>query len=65
VISQLDAFGPLIRWYRNLFEIMANTSAAKVSISRVTLHRIRVGRAYRGAIGALDLNVHLSAKGNV
>ena len=69
-ISQLTDIGQLIRQHRRSFKITANAAAQTAGISRVTLHRIEKGEptvsmgAYLNIISALDLNLHLSAKGN-
>ena len=69
-ISQLAEIGRLIRQHRKSFKITANAAAETAGISRVTLHRIEKGEptvsmgAYLNVISALDLNLHLSAKGD-
>ena len=69
-ISQLAEIGQLIRQHRKSFKITANAAAETAGISRVTLHRIEKGEptvsmgAYLNVISALDLNLHLSAKGD-
>ena len=69
-ISQLAQIGQLIRQHRKSFKITANAAAETAGISRVTLHRIEKGEptvsmgAYLNVISALDLNFHLSAKGD-
>ena len=68
-ISQLVDIGQLIRQHRKSFKITANAAAQTAGISRVTLHRIEKGEptvsmgAYLNVASALDLNLHLSAKG--
>tara|TARA_B110001469_G_C9517656_1_gene257748 strand:- start:106 stop:588 length:483 start_codon:yes stop_codon:yes gene_type:complete len=70
-MSQLAEIGQLIRQHRKSFKITANASAETAGISRVTLHRIEKGVptvsmcAYLNVISALDLNLHLSAKGDI
>ena len=70
-MSQLAEIGQLIRQHRKSFKITANASAETAGISRVTLHRIEKGVptmstcAYLNVISALDLNLHLSGKGDV
>ena len=70
-ISQLAEIGQLIRQHRKSFKITANAAAETAGISRVTLHRIEKGEptvsmgAYLNVISALDLNLHLSAKGDI
>ena len=69
-ISQLADIGQLIRQHRRSFKITANAAAQTAGISRVTLHRIEKGEptvsmgAYLNVVSALDLNLHLSAKGD-
>ena len=69
-VSQLAEIGQLIRQHRKSFKITANAAAETAGISRVTLHRIEKGEptvsmgAYLNVISALDLNFHLSAKGD-
>ena len=69
-VSQLAEIGQLIRQHRKSFKITANAAAETAGISRVTLHRIEKGEptvsmgAYLNVISALDLNLHLSAKGD-
>lgn len=69
-ISQLAEIGQLTRQHRKSFKITANAAAETAGISRVTLHRIEKGEptvsmgAYLNVISALDLNLHLSAKGD-
>ena len=69
-ISQLADIGQLIRQHRRSFKITANAAAQTAGISRVTLHRIEKGEptvsmgAYLNVVSALDLNLHLSAKGS-
>ena len=69
-MSQLVDIGQLIRQHRKSFKITANAAAQTAGISRVTLHRIEKGEptvsmgAYLSVVSALDLNLHLSAKGN-
>ena len=69
-ISQLVDIGQLIRQHRKSFKITANAAAQTAGISRVTLHRIEKGEptvsmgAYLNVASALDLNLHLSAKGS-
>ena len=69
-ISQLAEIGRLIRQHRKSFKITANAAAETAGISRVTLHRIEKGEptvsmgAYLNVSSALDLNLHLSAKGD-
>ena len=68
-ISQLADIGQLIRQHRKSFKITANAAAQTAGISRVTLHRIEKGEptvsmgAYLNVVSALDLTLHLSAKG--
>tara|TARA_B110000503_G_scaffold25107_1_gene39647 strand:- start:268 stop:585 length:318 start_codon:yes stop_codon:yes gene_type:complete len=68
-ISQLADIGQLIRQHRRSFKITANAAAQTASISRVTLYRIEKGEptvsmgAYLNVVSALDLTLHLSAKG--
>jgi len=70
-VSQLAEIGQLIRQHRKSFKITANAAAETAGISRVTLHRIEKGEptvsmgAYLNVMSALDLNLHLSAKGDV
>ena len=70
-VSQLAEIGQLIRQHRKSFKITANAAAGTAGISRVTLHRIEKGEptvsmgAYLNVMSALDLNLHLSAKGDV
>ena len=69
-ISQLAEIGQLTRQHRKSFKITANAAAETAGISRVTLHRIEKGEptvsmgAYLNVSSALDLNLHLSAKGD-
>ena len=69
-ICQLVDIGQLIRQHRRSFKITANAAAQTAGISRVTLHRIEKGEptvsmgAYLNVVSALDLNLHLSAKGD-
>lgn len=69
-ISQLVDIGQLIKQHRKSFKITANAAAQTAGISRVTLHRIEKGEptvsmgAYLNVVSALDLNLHLSGKGN-
>jgi DNA-binding XRE family transcriptional regulator len=69
--SQLAEIGQLIRQHRKSFKITANAAAKTAGISRVTLHRIEKGEptvsmgAYLNVMSALDLNLHLTAKGDV
>ena len=68
-ISQLADIGQLIRQHRRSFKITANAAAQTAGISRVTLYRIEKGEptvsmgAYLNVVSALDLTLHLSAKG--
>jgi len=70
-VSQLTTIGQLIRQHRKSFKITANAAAETAGISRVTLHRIEKGEptvsmgAYHNVMSALDLRLHLSAKGDV
>jgi DNA-binding XRE family transcriptional regulator len=70
-VSQLAKIGQLIRQHRKSFKITANAAAEAGEISRVTLHRIEKGEptvsmgAYLNVISALDLNFHVSTKGDV
>jgi len=70
-VSQLAEIGQLIRQHRKSFKITANAAAETAGISRVMLHRIEKGEptvsmgAYLNVMSALDLNLHLSAKGDV
>jgi DNA-binding XRE family transcriptional regulator len=69
-VSQLADIGQLIRQHRKSFKITANAAAETAGISRVTLHRIEKGEptvsmgAYLNVMSALNLNFHLSAKGD-
>jgi DNA-binding XRE family transcriptional regulator len=69
-ISQLADIGQLIMQHRKSFKITANAAAETAGISRVTLHRIEKGEstvsmgAYLNVISALNLNFHLSEKGD-
>ena len=69
-ISQLADIGQLIRQHRRSFKITANAAAQTAGISRVTLYRIEKGEptvsmgAYLNVVSALDLTLHLSAKGS-
>ena len=69
-IIQLADIGQLIRQHRKSFKITANAVAQMAGISRVTLHRIEKGGptvsmgAYLNVVSALDLKLHLSAKGS-
>jgi DNA-binding XRE family transcriptional regulator len=69
-VGQLTTIGRMIRQHRKSFKITANAAAETAGISRVTLHRIEKGEptvsmgAYLNVSSALDLNFHLSAKGD-
>ena len=69
-ISQLADIGQFIRQHRRSFKNTANAAAQTAGISRGTLHRVEKGEpnvsmgAYLNEISALDLNLHLSAKGS-
>ena len=70
-VSQLAGIGQLIRQHRRSFKITANAAAQTAGISRVTLYRIEKGEptvsmgAYLNVVSALDLNLHLSARGDI
>jgi len=69
-ISQLADIGQFIRQHRRSFKNTANAAAQTAGISRGTLHRVEKSEpnvsmgAYLNEISALDLNLHLSAKGS-